>query len=233
MQPSKREKKPNSYFTLIELLVVVAIIGILVSMLLPSLAKAREKTKRAVCKSNLKQVYTSIATYSMSYDSRISMGKTFTYQNSVLISSANPKWSYYPYYLDGFMDSPEIWYCPSATLSWIQFNTPDNQWPLGAHKTRSSFSNKCEFAGANDEKYPSLESLDLQAMMSDSFARDTHVRGLHIEGANVLFTDGSVHWGAGNAFKSITDTFTSGSTSNNGNYVQAYENVEASIGISN
>ncbi|MCH2208096.1 MAG: prepilin-type N-terminal cleavage/methylation domain-containing protein [Lentisphaerales bacterium] len=39
-------------FTLMELLIVIAIIGILTSILLPSLHKAREKTKSAVCKSN-------------------------------------------------------------------------------------------------------------------------------------------------------------------------------------
>ena len=225
-------KKRLSNFTLIELLVVVAIIGILISILMPSLAKAREKTKRAVCKSNLKQVYTSIITYSMGYDSRISMGTTLTYQNSVLISSANPKWSYYPYYLAGFMDSPETWYCPSATLSWIQYNTPDNQWPLGSHKTRSSYSYKCELEGANDDKYPSLESLEIQAMMSDSMVRNTHVQGLHIEGSNIMYTDGSVHWAIDDSFKSYTDTFTSGSTSNNANYIQMYEKIEEAIGIS-
>ncbi|MCM8538576.1 MAG: type II secretion system GspH family protein [Lentisphaeraceae bacterium] len=53
-------------FTLIELLTVIAIIGILISLLFPAMAKARAASESAVCKSNLKQVM--IAEYNYAKD---------------------------------------------------------------------------------------------------------------------------------------------------------------------
>ena len=57
-------------FTLIELLVVIAIIALLISILLPSLSRARELSKRLVCASNIKGIGTSAKIYANDYNEK-------------------------------------------------------------------------------------------------------------------------------------------------------------------
>ncbi len=64
---TKVKSRPKS-FTLIELLVVIAIIAILAGLLMPTLSTARERARRANCRSNLRQMASTIEMYEIDYD---------------------------------------------------------------------------------------------------------------------------------------------------------------------
>jgi prepilin-type N-terminal cleavage/methylation domain-containing protein len=64
----------TSGFTLIELLVVIAVMAMLAAMLLPALASARERSQRAACISNLRQMGLAIHCYAPDFGGRIPYG---------------------------------------------------------------------------------------------------------------------------------------------------------------
>ena len=58
-------------FTLVELLVVIAVIGILVGLMLPSLARAKAKANRMNCGNNLRQINAAMLSFSHEHEGRL------------------------------------------------------------------------------------------------------------------------------------------------------------------
>lgn len=73
----------RSAFTLIELLVVVAILALLIAILLPSLAHARELSKRTIGGTRLKAVGQMIALYASDWNDSPPVGVRSFYGNTI------------------------------------------------------------------------------------------------------------------------------------------------------
>ena len=108
-------------FTLIELLVVIAIIGILASLLLPVLARTRQKARQTACLSNLRQIGLAFALYQDDNDDR------FPDQRDLKASLGYRPWSDWPpsdpragwaaLTLSNHLGNDAVWRCPGVLAS--------------------------------------------------------------------------------------------------------------------
>jgi prepilin-type N-terminal cleavage/methylation domain-containing protein len=127
--------KDHKAFTLIELLVVIAIIAILAALLLPALAKAKEKGRQTFCVNSERQQALAVFMYIDDHDQIL---PPVAYQDQTSGNITN-----WPVLLNPYLKSTRIHVCPTDTLA----------------KTNSYGLNELAFVDLTDDNPPPPNTL--------------------------------------------------------------------------
>ena len=183
--------KTTKSFTLIELLVVISIIAILAAMLLPALARAREKARQTVCVNKLKQFGLTLHMYTQDYD-----GQLFAqYYGGGIAYYFNTQSGSFGSYLGGAPSVSEgmdtFYTCPSHRFQYVY-------WYLSYAYNISPYLYELRFDGLRQDVVMFCDA-DWAWVASDRWAgysywTNTGRTDYHTGGGEFLFPDTHVEW---------------------------------------
>ncbi|MDW8344814.1 MAG: prepilin-type N-terminal cleavage/methylation domain-containing protein [Verrucomicrobiae bacterium] len=191
-------------FTLVELLVVIAIIALLAALVLPSLAHSREKARRAVCMSNLRQWGVAVLMYSTDNSGRLfeavsAWGARYpngvfatNIQGGVAINMTRFRniVALKPYVGGVDVDGRKvwgIWHCPSKLRS--VYSIPDWVYPAGLGQ--GFFPNDYAYFGMGDVWGYELDPFGVQIAMTPE-----DLAGRTFSASRLLMADTIYVWGS-------------------------------------
>ena len=186
-------RRRREAFSLVELLVVIGIIAVLIALLLPTLAKAREQSRRTKCLANLRTIGQAMFLYANNNKDRLPNGNP----PRVWSDSAAADWVMVSFARD--VQDPRVFHCPSdeGQPEPDVIETAIQNVPNSARMSYEFFS--LFFAPEYGPKLAKLKGRAPLAWDLDGGPRDPSLPGNGDEnhgprGGNVLFSDGRAEW---------------------------------------
>lgn len=201
-------------FTIIDVLVTMAVVGVLIALLLPSLTVVRESANQVVCRSNVRQVGLGVALFAEANDDAV-MPST----NVTLDPSSDRSWDTVVLRIDGgslpapsedmwdglgllysqqYLPAPKLFYCPSHRGS-TRYADYSDRWAgqpggiVGNYQYRA----RAPMADAGTSR-PVPTTVYLTKMAPSSALVSDGLKSVqdfnHRVGANLLRADLSVAW---------------------------------------
>jgi len=198
-------------FTLIDVLVTMVVIGVLIGIMLPSMAVVRETTRRVVCSSNIRQIGLGISMFAddnhgslpstvfvaTGFDRvpnettrlRIASGSSY----SARFDDGGDNTASWDglglLYHDGYLETPGVFYCPSHKGD-HRLQDQTEAW----HDTDSNIFGNYQFRGEGPDGRTKIFQIVPRraAIVSDSIRSEADLN--HESGMNILRADLAVFW---------------------------------------
>jgi prepilin-type N-terminal cleavage/methylation domain-containing protein len=181
-------RRQTRAFTLVELLVVIGIIAVLVGILLPTIARARESSRRTKCMSNLKQIGAAMILYSSEHNGRLPNANPvntvgdFAASNDVLVALN-----------ERYIKAPAVFHCPSDRDDVPELiTTADYTLPNSARVSYDFYS--IWWLVDKGPKLPQIKEAPLAWDLDGGNGKGDLFQNHGKTGGHVLYGDGHVDW---------------------------------------
>jgi prepilin-type N-terminal cleavage/methylation domain-containing protein/prepilin-type processing-associated H-X9-DG protein len=209
MQEATVPQNTKSGFTLVELLVVIAIVAVLMSLLMPSLSRARAGAKRVRCSHNLRQIYTAVDLYTQDHSQTYPSAQDPVHENPTYWLWMGRGWRRFvrPYIGSNIdVNNPSVLWCPDDRTDKAKYESTSYSYSMCFYHNPDQIDAIAASADTYQNPMPSIPQKvfhvarpSQKVLIGEWLASHVRIEGDNgwwcwLGSRNFLFTDGHIQF---------------------------------------